>query len=152
MSVVNHRATPAGVAQQSSSLPPGTRLGEFRWCRCWGGRLWHGLSGVRSPVAAFRGHQRSTCRQRSPGAPTGIPLWVRSSSDEQSFQAGLASFVDEALPLARFEHPSLVKVLRFWEANHTREGGRREGEGGREGGRGGREGGQSTWSCRCTAA
>ena len=44
---------------------------------------------------------------------------MRSSSDEQSFQAGLASFVDEARLLARFEHPSLVKVLRFWEANHT---------------------------------
>ena len=29
MSVANHRATPAGVAQQSQALPPGTRLGEF---------------------------------------------------------------------------------------------------------------------------
>ena len=46
-------------------------------------------------------------------------IWVRSSSDEQSFQAGLASFVDEARLLAQFDHPSLVKVFRFWEANHT---------------------------------
>lgn len=49
----------------------------------------------------------------------GQSLWVRSSTQEQSFQAGLASFVSEARLLAQFDHPSLVKVFRFWEANHT---------------------------------
>ena len=33
--------------------------------------------------------------------------------------AGLRSFVGEARLLAQFDHPSLVKVFRFWEANST---------------------------------
>ena len=32
---------------------------------------------------------------------------------------GLKSFVNEARLLAQFDHPSLVKVYRFWEANGT---------------------------------
>ena len=34
-------------------------------------------------------------------------------------RAGLKSFVNEARLLARFDHPSLVKVYRFWEENGT---------------------------------
>ena len=30
-----------------------------------------------------------------------------------------SSFVNEARLLARFDHPALVKVYRFWEANGT---------------------------------
>jgi len=36
-----------------------------------------------------------------------------------TFHAGLKSFVNEAKLLAQFDHPSLVKVYRFWEANGT---------------------------------
>lgn len=53
------------------------------------------------------------------GRSEGQSLWVRSSSDHQTFHAGLASFVGEARLLAQFDHPSLVKVFRFWEANNT---------------------------------
>jgi hypothetical protein len=35
------------------------------------------------------------------------------------FNVGLSSFVKEAQLLARFDHPCLVKVYRFWEANGT---------------------------------
>jgi len=34
-------------------------------------------------------------------------------------RAGLKAFVNEARLLARFDHPSLVKVYRFWEENGT---------------------------------
>jgi len=44
---------------------------------------------------------------------------VRSSSFADTFAAGLSSFVNEAQLLARFDHPSLVKVHRFWQANGT---------------------------------
>ena len=37
----------------------------------------------------------------------------------ETFEAGLQSFVNEARLLAQFDHPSLVKVYRFWEANGT---------------------------------
>ena len=35
------------------------------------------------------------------------------------FEAGLDSFVNEARLLAQFDHPSLLKVYRFWQANDT---------------------------------
>jgi serine/threonine protein kinase len=46
---------------------------------------------------------------------------VQVGSDRQhdAFKAGLKAFVNEARLLARFDHPSLVKVYRFWEENGT---------------------------------
>jgi serine/threonine protein kinase len=44
---------------------------------------------------------------------------LRSQSDAETFALGLRSFVNEARLLARFDHPSLLKVHRFWEANGT---------------------------------
>ena len=43
----------------------------------------------------------------------------RGESDRESFATGLQSFIREAQLLAGFDHPSLVKVHRFWEANGT---------------------------------
>ena len=37
----------------------------------------------------------------------------------ETYAIGLRSFVNEARLLARFDHPSLVKVYRFWEDNGT---------------------------------
>jgi len=42
-----------------------------------------------------------------------------SASHSETFALGLSSFVNEAKLLARFDHPSLVKVHRFWEDNGT---------------------------------
>jgi hypothetical protein len=44
---------------------------------------------------------------------------VRSERYRETFELGLRSFVNEARLLAQFDHPSLVKVYRFWEANGT---------------------------------
>lgn len=44
---------------------------------------------------------------------------LRSQADAETFALGLKSFVNEARLLARFDHPSLLKVYRFWEANGT---------------------------------
>ena len=44
---------------------------------------------------------------------------LRARSYEQDFLLGLKSFVNEARLLARFDHPALVKVHRFWEMNGT---------------------------------
>jgi serine/threonine protein kinase len=43
----------------------------------------------------------------------------RSDRYRDTFEAGLRSFVNEAKLLAQFDHPALVKVYRFWEANGT---------------------------------
>ena len=44
---------------------------------------------------------------------------VKSDRYVETFSAGLKSFVNEARLLARFDHPSLVKVYQFFEANQT---------------------------------
>jgi serine/threonine protein kinase len=44
---------------------------------------------------------------------------VRSKRHQETFDAGLKSFINEARLLAQFDHPALVKVYRFWEQNNT---------------------------------
>ena len=43
----------------------------------------------------------------------------RSERHRETFDAGMKSFINEAKLLAQFDHPSLLKVYRFWEANGT---------------------------------
>ncbi|MBS0427896.1 MAG: protein kinase, partial [Proteobacteria bacterium] len=52
-------------------------------------------------------------------ATDSLHLTVRPGEATQAFGVGLSSFVNEARLLARFDHPALVKVFRFWEANGT---------------------------------
>jgi serine/threonine protein kinase len=44
---------------------------------------------------------------------------LRSPGYREDFNLGLRSFLNEARLLARFDHPALVKVHRFWEAGGT---------------------------------
>ena len=52
-------------------------------------------------------------------ASASLDVTVRTERDRDVFDAGLKGFVNEARLLARFDHPALVKVLRFWEAHRT---------------------------------
>ncbi|WP_288131834.1 serine/threonine-protein kinase [Accumulibacter sp.] len=49
----------------------------------------------------------------------GLTVVVKSARLAETFAIGLRSFVNEARMLAQFDHRSLVKVYRFWEANGT---------------------------------
>ena len=53
------------------------------------------------------------------GRDAGGSLTLRSKSNQADFDLGLASFLNEAKLLARFDHSSLVKVHRFWEEGGT---------------------------------
>jgi serine/threonine protein kinase len=44
---------------------------------------------------------------------------VASERHREVVKAGMRSFLNEARVLARFDHPSLVKIYRFWEENGT---------------------------------
>jgi serine/threonine protein kinase len=101
------------------ALPPGAMLGEFEV---------QSLLGVGGFGMVYRGydhtlHRPVAIKEYMPSALVGrdasLALTARSTADDQPFQSGLQSFIDEARLLARFEHPSLVKVYRFWEANNT---------------------------------
>lgn len=86
------------------------------------------LLGVGGFGMVYRGYDHSLHRpvaikEYMPSALVGrgasLALTARSTADDQPFHTGLQSFIDEARLLARFDHPSLVKVYRFWEANNT---------------------------------
>lgn len=53
------------------------------------------------------------------GRVDGTHVAVRSGNHQATYQAGLRSFINEAKMLAKFAHPALVEVYRFWEANGT---------------------------------
>jgi serine/threonine protein kinase len=65
---------------------------------------------------AIKEYLPSSMASRAKDAQT---VLVKSRNHEETFHAGLKSFINEARLLARFDHPALVKVHRFWEAHGT---------------------------------
>jgi non-specific serine/threonine protein kinase len=113
------QAAAASQVTHVDALPAGARLAEFEI---------QGLLGVGGFGMVYRAYDHSLHRTVAikeympaalAGRQNGITVSVRSSSDEAGYQSGLQSFVTEARLLAQFDHPSLVKVYRFWEANNT---------------------------------
>jgi len=106
-------------AHPPSALPRGTRLGEFE--------LRHvlGVGGFGIVYLAFDHalEREVAVKEYLPATLVGrtetLHVTLRSQSDAETFALGLKSFVNEARLLAHFDHPSLLKVLRFWEANGT---------------------------------
>jgi len=49
----------------------------------------------------------------------GTTVYPKSAHDEEDYQWGLERFLDEAKTLAKFPHPNIVQVLRYFEANST---------------------------------
>lgn len=43
----------------------------------------------------------------------------KSQDTTETFQWGLSRFLDESRTLASFRHPNIVRVMRFFQANHT---------------------------------
>lgn len=101
------------------ALLPGTQLAEFEIQALLGvggfGMVYKAFDHSLRRAVAIKEYMPSALAGRAQGQA----LWVRSSADQDAFQAGLNSFVTEARLLAQFDHPSLVKVFRFWEANNT---------------------------------
>ena len=49
---------------------------------------------------------------------TRMSVHPRSDRHKKTFQWGRANFLQEARTLAKFEHPSIVRVTRVFEAIH----------------------------------
>jgi serine/threonine protein kinase len=102
-----------------TALPRGTRLGEFEVIRVLGiggfGIVYLALDHALEREVAVKEYMPAALAGRTET----MHVSLRSQSDAETFALGLRSFVNEAKLLARFDHPSLVKVYRFWEANGT---------------------------------
>ena len=100
------------------ALPAGTRLHEFELQQvigCGGfGIVYLARDHLLLRQVAIKEYLPVDFAQRLDGA-----VAPRTADDASTFAMGLRSFLREAQLLAGFDHPSLVKVHRFWEANGT---------------------------------
>lgn len=107
------------IATNQNALPVGTMLGEFEITGLIGdggfGIVYLAYDHSLQRSVALKEYMPSTLAGRG----TGVTVVVKSGRYTETFQAGLRSFVNEARLLAQFDHPSLVKVYRFWESNGT---------------------------------
>jgi len=106
-------------AEHGNALPLGTRLGEFELL----GMLGEGGFGIVYVAQDHSLQRRVALKEYMPASLAsrneGSQVQVRSERYRETFEIGLRSFINEARLLAQFDHPSLVKVYRFWEANGT---------------------------------
>jgi Protein kinase domain len=102
-----------------AALPAGTRVAEFEIRRVLGsggfGIVYLAWDHALEREVALKEYMPGTLAGRGEG----LQISVRSQSTADTFALGLRSFINEARLLARFDHPSLVKVYRFWEDNGT---------------------------------
>jgi serine/threonine protein kinase len=109
----------APPAVTHNALPPGLRLGEFEIRSVIGeggfGIVYHAFDHALERDVAIKEYMPCAMAARS----ATMQVSVLSQGHVETFSLGLRSFVNEARLLARFDHPSLVKVHRFWEGNGT---------------------------------
>ena len=103
-------------AQSSSmsvhTLPEGTRIRDYKIT----GLIGEGGFGIVYLAFDVSLQRRVAIKEYLPAS---MAVVVKSTRHQETFALGLKSFLNEARLLARFDHPSLVKVYRFWEENNT---------------------------------
>ena len=110
---------PGGDAPEAGLLPLGSRLAEFELTRVVGqggfGVVYEAWDTDLERVVAVKEYLPVSLSSRA-GDGTVSPL---SQRVRETFDLGLRSFINEARLLAQFDHPSLLKVLRFWQEKGT---------------------------------
>jgi len=103
----------AATGSDHDALPPGTRFGEFEILRVLGvggfGIVYLAQDHSLEREVALKEYMPASLAARGDGPQ----ITIRSSAFAETYAIGLRSFVNEARLLARFDHPSLVKVYRF---------------------------------------
>jgi serine/threonine protein kinase len=103
----------------ADALPPGSVLGEFE-IECVlsenaRGIVYLAIDPVLQRRVAIREYLPMAWATRGQGAQ----VVLRSPAKLAEFVHGQRAFINEAQALVRFEHPSLMRVFRCWEANRT---------------------------------
>ena len=101
------------------ALPPGTRFEEYRLDAVLGaggfGITYRAYDAHLDKFVAIKEYLPVEFATRTE-ASTVVP---HSNADAQDYHWGLTRFLDEARTLARFDHPHLNRVHRFFESNGT---------------------------------
>jgi serine/threonine protein kinase len=113
-------AAPASAARRDDALLPGSRVDQFEIERVLA-TSGFGLVYLATDHAVER---RVAIKEYLPDslavrAEDGVHVRLRADSHAEAFERGRRAFVEEAQLLARLEHPSLLRVLRHWDANGT---------------------------------
>ncbi|AVS84481.1 protein kinase [Paracidovorax avenae] len=102
----------------ANCLGPGVQVGEYRLNDVVGeggfGIVYKARDLSLDRIVAIKEYMPATLA----GRKDGNEVHVRSQH-RGAFDAGLRSFINEARLLAKFSHPALVHVYRFFEANGT---------------------------------
>lgn len=113
-------ATEAAEPVIVQSLPEGARLLDYEIIGLIGeggfGIVYLAYDALLERHIAIKEYMPTTLASRASGSQA---IAIRSERHAESFHVGLRSFINEARLLERFDHPSLVKVLHFWEDNGT---------------------------------
>ena len=114
-------AAPAGAANfLRHTLPVGTQIGGLEITGLIGeggfGIVYLAYDATLQRQVALKEYMPSSLASRSASS---ADVSVKSPRYIDTFAAGLRSFVNEARLLAHFDHPALVKVHQFWQANRT---------------------------------
>jgi serine/threonine protein kinase len=107
------------LAKHANCLPIGTRISDFEIVDLIG----EGGFGIVYLAKDIELDRTVAIKEFMPaafaGRVDGIRVAVRAENHRGTFDAGLKSFINEAKMLARFSHPALLEVFRFWEGNGT---------------------------------
>lgn len=106
-------------SKYGNALPTGSHLAEFELLRVLGeggfGIVYLAYDHSLQRRVAIKEYMPASLAMRS--GP--LEVVVTSERHRAVFDAGLESFVNEARLLAQFDHPSLLKVYRFWRDHGT---------------------------------
>jgi len=105
--------------EHRSALTRGYRLHEYQIESVLG----HGGFGITYLATDTHLHKKVAIKEFLPNDVAvrvdGSTVEAKSSSDVDTFQWGLERFTQEAQTLARFRHPNVIQISRYFEANGT---------------------------------
>jgi serine/threonine protein kinase/uncharacterized membrane protein len=117
--VNEHRNSDAYAATHVSALPLDTKLHEFRIETVLG----HGGFGITYRAIDTLLEEKVALKEYFPNSlavrASDATVRPKSSGDIGDFETGLKAFLHEARVMARFRHPNIVQVRRFFEFHGT---------------------------------
>lgn len=114
-------STPAGQAPvlDNGPLHTGTRIAEFEIAEVVAqggfGIVYKAWDHILERTVALKEYLPSSLANRVSGGS----VVARSERYQDAFDTGMKSFINEAKLLAKFDHPALLKVYRFWQDRGT---------------------------------